>query len=86
MKVDPTYKKTFEGSKENIVKYWQKLTLHEDLGFSVVFGYDINELEIGKSFWSIMEGHMIYRKTENIYIFMYKDYGAFCNENESGKN
>jgi hypothetical protein len=83
MNIDPTYKKTFEGSKENIVKYWQELTLHEDLGFNVVFGDDINKLEIGKSFWSIMEGHMIHRKTDSIYIFMYKDYDAFCNENET---
>lgn len=82
--IDTTFKKTFEGSKENIVKHWQELSQFADIGFNVVFGYDIDELETGKSFWSIMEGHIIHRKSDNVYIFMHKDYDAFINENESG--
>lgn len=82
MKVDPTFKKTFEGSKEEIVKYWQSISSWSDIGFAPIFGYDIVKLEIGKSYWSVTEGHIIHRKSENNYIFMHKDYSAFCEEND----
>lgn len=81
MKIDKTYKKTFEGRKEEIIQYWESISCYADIGFEPIFGYSLDNLEIGNRYYSVTEGHLIHRKSENTYIFMFKDLDAFYLEN-----